>query len=52
MRDSSWDPDRQEGSVSRGSAQPGPSDSRTDRESVANMDFSDYVFFLEEIERR
>ena len=35
-----------------GNPQTKRSDSRTDPDSVANMDFSDYIFFLEEMEHR
>ena len=53
MRETSWNQkDHKESSSGSGNTQSKRTENSADHESVANMDFSDYVFFLEEIERR
>ena len=53
MHETSWNQkDHKESSTSIANTQSKRTESTADHESVANMDFSDYVFFLEEIERR
>ncbi len=55
MRETMWKhPNRDESSVNMGKTPSKPAkqpDKLTDTEEVANMAFSDFLFFLEEMER-